>query len=78
MFVAAILQTFNASIESASILARMIVALLSFAAAGQTSLAVTVGLAELNTSMVTGTIVSRLPISEWIDELRQKSGGGAE
>ena len=36
----------------------MAVALLAFAASGQTSMAVTVGLAELNTTMVTGAIVS--------------------
>lgn len=36
----------------------MVVALLAFAASGQTSMAVTVGLAELNTTMVTGAIVS--------------------
>lgn len=35
-----------------------VVALLAFAASGQTSMAVTVGLAELNTTMVTGAIVS--------------------
>jgi uncharacterized membrane protein YoaK (UPF0700 family) len=36
----------------------MVVALVAFAASGQTSMAVTVGLAELNTTMVTGAIVS--------------------
>lgn len=36
----------------------MVVALLAFAPSGQTSMAVTVGLPELNTSMVTGAIVS--------------------
>jgi uncharacterized membrane protein YoaK (UPF0700 family) len=38
--------------------ALVIVALLAFAASGQNSMAVTVGLPELNTSMVTGAIVS--------------------
>ena len=36
----------------------MIVALLAFAASGQTSMAVTVGFVELNTTMVTGALVS--------------------
>lgn len=36
----------------------MVVALLAFAASGQTSMAATLGLAELNTTMVTGAIVS--------------------
>lgn len=36
----------------------MVVAFLAFAASGQTSVAVTVGLPELNTTMVTGAIVS--------------------
>jgi uncharacterized membrane protein YoaK (UPF0700 family) len=43
-------------ITSASALT--VVALLAFAASGQTSMAVTVGLAELNTTMVTGAVVS--------------------
>ena len=43
-------------ITSASAL--LVVALLAFAASGQTSMAVTVGLAELNTTMATGAIVS--------------------
>lgn len=38
--------------------AQVAVALLALAASGQTSIAVTVGLAELNTTMVTGAIVS--------------------
>jgi uncharacterized membrane protein YoaK (UPF0700 family) len=41
-----------------SVSALMVVALLAFAASGQTSMAATVGLAELNTIMVTGAIVS--------------------
>jgi hypothetical protein len=41
-----------------SVSALMVVALLAFAASGQTSMAVTVGLAELNTIMVTAAIVS--------------------
>jgi uncharacterized membrane protein YoaK (UPF0700 family) len=45
-----------ANITSASAL--MVVALLAFAASGQTSMAVTVGLAEMSTTMVTGSIVS--------------------
>jgi uncharacterized membrane protein YoaK (UPF0700 family) len=36
----------------------MVVALLAFAASGQTNMAATLGLAELNTTMVTGAIVS--------------------
>lgn len=44
--------------NAASATALLIVALLSFAASGQTSVAVTIGLAELNTTMVTGAIVS--------------------
>ncbi|GAB7322380.1 hypothetical protein MBLNU13_g03338t1 [Cladosporium sp. NU13] len=45
-------------ITSASTL--IVVALLAFAASGQTSMAVTVGLAELNTTMVTGAIIAML------------------
>ncbi|KAM0720033.1 hypothetical protein Q7P37_004168 [Cladosporium fusiforme] len=60
MLAAFFLQVLNTSNESASLLALAIVALLSFAASGQTSLAVTVGLAELNTAMVTGALVSVL------------------
>jgi uncharacterized membrane protein YoaK (UPF0700 family) len=42
--------------------ALVVVALLALAASGQISMAVTVGLAELNTIMVTGAIVSvRIP-----------------
>ena len=46
--------------DAASATSLLIVALLSLAASGQTSVAVTVGLAELNTSMVTGAIVRAL------------------
>jgi hypothetical protein len=38
-----------------------IVGLLSFAQAGQVSLAIGVGLAELNTTMITGAVVSNFP-----------------
>lgn len=48
----------STSKEFTSASALLVVALLAFAASGQTSLAVTVGLAELNTTMVTGAIVS--------------------
>jgi uncharacterized membrane protein YoaK (UPF0700 family) len=56
--VAALLQwvTVPGKVTNASSL--VIVALLAFAASGQNSMAITVGLAELNTSMVTGAIVS--------------------
>jgi hypothetical protein len=40
-----------------------IVGLLSFAQAGQVSLAIGVGLAELNTTMITGAVVSFYPTS---------------
>ena len=56
---AASLQSVTAAGEITSVPALMIVALLAFAASGQSSMAVTVGLAELDTSMVTGAIVSR-------------------
>jgi uncharacterized membrane protein YoaK (UPF0700 family) len=56
---AALLQWITAPREITGIPALAIVALLAFAASGQTSMAVTVGLAELNTSMVTGAIVSQ-------------------
>jgi uncharacterized membrane protein YoaK (UPF0700 family) len=55
---AALLQWVTAPGEITSIPALMIVAMLAFAASGQNSMAVTVGLAELNTSMVTGAIMS--------------------
>lgn len=44
--------------EITSASALIVVGLLAFAAYGQTSLAVTVGFAELNTTMVTGALVS--------------------
>jgi uncharacterized membrane protein YoaK (UPF0700 family) len=48
----------SSSKEVTSVPALVVVALLAFAASGQTSMAVTVGLVELNTIMVTGAIVS--------------------
>jgi len=61
--VAALLQWIAAPREITSISALAIVALLAFAASGQNSMAVTVGLAELNTSMITGAVVSTASLS---------------
>jgi uncharacterized membrane protein YoaK (UPF0700 family) len=58
MFVAACVCWTSTSKNLASASALIVVGLLAFTAAGQTSLAVTVGLPELNTTMVTGAIVS--------------------
>ena len=56
--VASLLSWTSTSKDITNVSALMVVALLAFAASGQTSMAVTVGLAELNTTMVTGAIVS--------------------
>lgn len=58
MLVASLLGWTSTSKDITSVAALTVVALLAFAASGQTSMAVTVGLSELNTSMVTGAIVS--------------------
>lgn len=58
IIVASLLSWSSASKDITNASALMVVALLAFAASGQTSMAVTVGLAELNTTMVTGAIVS--------------------
>jgi uncharacterized membrane protein YoaK (UPF0700 family) len=64
MFVAACLHWTSTSKDLTSVSALIIVGLLAFAAAGQTSLAVTVDLSELNTTMVTGAIVSVWPLKK--------------
>lgn len=61
IFAAALLRWSSTSTEVTSASALLTVALLAFAASGQTSLAFTVGLPELNTTMVAGAIVSQLP-----------------
>jgi uncharacterized membrane protein YoaK (UPF0700 family) len=58
VLVASLLCWTSVSQDITSATALMAVALLAFAASGQTSMAVTVGLSELNTIMVTGAIVS--------------------
>jgi uncharacterized membrane protein YoaK (UPF0700 family) len=64
MFLAACLCWTSTSKDLTSASALVVVGHLAFAASGQTSLAVTVGLPELNTTMVTGAIVSMRPSSQ--------------
>ena len=61
MLAAAAIQWVAGPAEATGLSVLVIVALLSLAASGQTSLAVTVGLAELNTTMVTGAMVGTTP-----------------
>jgi uncharacterized membrane protein YoaK (UPF0700 family) len=64
MFVAACLCGSLTSKDLTSASALIVVGLLAFAASEQTSLAVTLGLNELNTTMITGAIASVTPLQK--------------